>query len=187
MSSAIRIGYIDRGSQRAAAVEVENALVRQGHQILRQRGTCREMLETLLRDGVDLLVSVWLPDSDADLAPESDDRLVQLGTLYEPRHIWGIPDYIPQSEVGAISDLLNPDVIAKLGSRIEAIADRRLARLSRSAMEIYGLDQAGYRFREVAEDDRIGRFVEDVAEHNWSVIPIWQPHWLHHRYGISGR
>lgn len=184
MSAVIRLGYIDRGFQKAAAIEVENVLVACGHRVLRQNGRREDMFKTLSAGDIDLLVTAWLPDTDGELLAQYGTNTELFGTLYCPRYVWAVPDYVPEAELGMIPDLAKPEIVDRIGRQIEALAGGQVGKLSRAVLERYRLDQAGYVLDELDEEHRIGRFVEDHAEHRWSIIPIWQPHWLHHRYKV---
>ncbi|OBI76312.1 hypothetical protein A9X01_03880 [Mycobacterium asiaticum] len=59
-----------------------------------------------------------------------------------------------------------------------------ISRFSAAIVEQYGLAAAGYTFATGTEAQCFGRYVAAVADRRWVVVPLWQPHWLHHRYRI---
>jgi glycine betaine/proline transport system substrate-binding protein len=134
---------------------------------------------------VDVLVSAWLPSSHgAYLAPFAD-QVREVTVLYEPYCLWGVPDYVPEDAVRAVTDLLAEPALTRMERLIQGInPGAGISRFSADIIDQYGLGAAGYEFRTGTEEQCFGRFVDAVAQQRWVVIPLWQPQWLHHRYRI---
>lgn len=132
-----------------------------------------------------MLVSAWLPAShDVYLAPYQDNT-VKLTVLYHPYCIWGVPDYVPVSDVTSVEDLLRPDVLLKMEKRILGInPGAGISRFSRTMIEEYQLSDSGYYFENGSESACYSTFEQAVSEQRWLVIPLWHPQFLHHRYTI---
>lgn len=183
--SLIRVGHIDLGFHDASAREVEAVLEKHGHRIERSAAPHEEMFRRMGRREIDMLVSAWLPASHgAYLAPfEQDVRKITI--LYEPYCIWGVPDYVPAEDVQGVADLLRPPAIERMDRLIQGInPGAGISRFSRTIVEQYGLDAAGYHFETGTEADCFDRFEAAVARQDWVIVPLWHPQYLHARYSI---
>lgn len=185
MNRAIRVGHIDLSFHDASAREVESVLKRHGHRIERAAAPHEDMFKMYGRGEVDVLVSAWLPASHgAYLAPFEDDT-IKVTTLYTPYCIWGVPEYVPESAIGGVPDLLRSPAVDRMEKLIQGInPGAGISRFSKKMVVDYGLSAAGYHFETGTEDQCFGRFEEAVAKKKWVVIPLWHPQWLHHRYTI---
>lgn len=185
MSRLIRLGAVDLSFHAASAAVVQELLERDGHAVALRTAPHEQMFELYGRGDVDLLVSAWLPASHgAYLAPhEADTR--RLGVLYEPYCIWGVPDYVPSSLVADVSDLLKPEVMARMERRIQGInVGAGISRFSKAVVQSYRLGDAGYHFEPGTEADCFDGYERAVAQGRWVVVPLWHPQYLHHRYRI---
>jgi glycine betaine/proline transport system substrate-binding protein len=181
----IRVGHIDLSFHDAAAREVEKVLAAHGHGVQRSSAPHEEMFERMGRGEVDVLVSAWLPTSHGRYLAPFTDEVGKITVLYEPYCIWGVPDYVPETDVAEISDLLGPPALERMERLIQGInPGAGISRFSAAMVTEYGLDRAGYEFRPGTEAQCFGRFVDAVAAGRWVVIPLWHPQWLHHRYRI---
>lgn len=134
-----------------------------------------------------MLASAWLPSSHGGYkaAVEESVPLIELGLHYEPYALWGVPDYVPESAIAEVSDLLNPEVLEKMCRDIQGInPGAGISRFSKKMIVEYGLGVAGYQFHTGSEEDCFGTFERAVAERAWIVVPLWKPQFLHHKYTI---
>lgn len=185
MKRAIRVGHIDLSFHDAAAREVEKILQAHGHTIDRSAAPHEEMYLRMSRGEVDVMVSAWLPASHgAYLAPFEKD-VTKVTVLYEPYCIWGVPDYVPASDISSVADLLAPPAIERMEKLIQGInPGAGISRFSKAIVEQYGLEKAGYEFHTGTEEQCFDRFIAAVEDKRWVIIPLWHPQWLHHRYKI---
>lgn len=181
----IRIGHINLSFHAASAALVGQVFEKYGWQIEMTTSPHEEMFKRYGRGEVDVLVSAWLPAShDVYLAPYHNNT-VKIAVLYHPYCIWGVPDYIPVSDVASVDDLLRPDVLLKMEKRILGInPGAGISRFSRKMIEEYQLADSGYYFENGSEAECYSTFEQAVSEHRWLVIPLWHPQFLHHRYII---
>jgi len=185
MSHPLRIGYIDLSFHAVTAAVIAAILERDGHEVTLTAAPHEKMFEAFGRAEVDLLLSAWLPDSHGKYLAPYELQTRKLGVLYSPYCLWGVPDYVPEADVAQISDLLKPDVLKKMRRRIQGInPGAGISRFSEAMVKAYELDQAGYAFRPGTEAECFDGFEHAVAGHQWLVIPLWQPQYLHHRYRI---
>jgi glycine betaine/proline transport system substrate-binding protein len=185
MGNVIRVGHIDLSFHDASAREVEMVLEKHGHVVERSAAPHEAMFKKLERGEVDVLVSAWLPSSHgAYLAPVQAD-IVKVSILYTPYCIWGVPDYVPESQVASVEDLLRAPALQRMERLIQGInPGAGISRFSKAIVDQYRLDAAGYHFETGTEAQCFNRFEEAVAGKRWVVIPLWHPQYLHHRYRI---
>jgi hypothetical protein len=104
-----------------------------------------------------------------------EEVTVLTNAIYSPYCIWGVPDYVPETVVQTIQDLLKPDVAAKMRKQIQGInpgagisrfskviglislyithRKRRVANQSQEIIDKYGLTEAGYSFQHGSQAD----------------------------------
>ena len=143
------------------------------------------MFDLFAKGQVDMLVSAWLPGSHGAYMAPIEEEVVKLGVLYEPRAIWGVPDYVPIDELASLQDLAKPHVARRMDKLIQGIGPGAgISRFSREIVARHRLGEHGYEFRNGTLDDCVGAFERAVAERRWAVVPLWQPQYLHHRHRI---
>ena len=181
----IRIGHINLSFHAASAALVELIFKKYGWQVEMTSHPHEEMFKRYGRGEVDMLISAWLPAShDIYLSPYWDST-VKLATLYHPYCIWGVPDYVPVSDVASVEDLLRTNVLLKMEKRIQGInPGAGISRFSRTMVEEYQLSDAGYYFENGSEETCYSAFEQAVKEQRWLIVPLWHPQFLHHRYTI---
>jgi len=187
MLKKISIGVTDLSFHRVTASLVFNVLTNKGFEVKRIYSPHEENFNKLKSGEVDLLASAWLPSSHGIYKSEVEEviPLIELGLHYDPYALWGVPDYIPQESVDEVSDLLKQNVIKKMKPSIQGInAGAGITRFSLNMMEEYGLNKAGYTFLTGSEEDCLTAFEQAVANHDWLVIPLWKPQFLHFKYNI---
>ena len=141
------------------------------------------MYQGLARGDVDAILMCWLPETHADYWARIEDRVERLGTLYSGAKLgWVVPGYVPEAKVASIADLAKPEVRSKLGGRIQGIdPGAGLTRLSRAAVETYGLD---YTLQESSEAAMLSMVDRAVRRENWVVATAWSPHWMFGKYDL---
>lgn len=185
MNNPIRLGHIGLSFHQASAAVVQAILEAHGHDVVVSAYPHEEMFKRFGNDEFDLLVSAWLPDSHGAYLAPIIETTRKLGILYQPYCIWGVPDYVPESAVGDIADLLKPKVLARMDRRLQGInAGAGISRFSKTMVQAYGLDTAGYHFEPGTEAQCFDGYEQAVREHRWVVVPLWHPQYLHHRYRI---
>lgn len=182
---SIRIGHIGLSFHEASAIEVRRVVEAHGHETTMRSGPHEAMFDLLGRGEIDLLVSAWLPASHGRYLTPIEAQVRKLGVLYRPYCIWGVPDYVPESEVASVADLLKPRALERMERLIQGInPGAGISRFSVEIVKSYGLDKANYAFKTGTEEACFGRFIDAVAEQRWVVVPLWHPQFLHNRYKI---
>lgn len=174
------IGQIALSFHVASAAVVRTLLTQAGvaHTVVEQPH--EKIYEMLGKGEIDMAVSAWLPGSHGAYVAPYEKDLIKLGVLYEPYALWGVPDYVPASEVASLQDLAKPEVAARMTKLIQGIGPGAgISRFSREIVARYKLDALGYEFRNGTLDECVGAFERAVAERRWAVVPLWHPQYLH--------
>ncbi|MBY8978331.1 glycine betaine ABC transporter substrate-binding protein [Rhodobacteraceae bacterium NNCM2] len=185
MPDPIRIGHIGLTFHEASAIEVARVLEGHGHTVTFASAPHEAAFDLLAKGEVDLLASAWLPSSHDTYLNLLLDQIEKVTVLYEPFCIWGVPDYVPESDVATISDLLREPALSRMERLVQGInPGAGISRFSAAMISAYGLDTAGYAFRAGDEAACFDRFEAAVAEGRWVILPLWHPQFLHNRYTI---
>lgn len=187
MSNILTIGITDLSFHHVAGSLVANVLRDMGYQVERIYSPHEENFTKLKSGEVDLLCSAWLPSSHGiyKAGVEEQISVTELGLHYQPYALWGVPGYVPASEVSQVSDLVKPEVVNKMNTTIQGInPGAGITRFSIKMMDEYQLSDAGYEFLTGTEEDCFSAFEQAVANNEWLVVPLWKPQFLHHKYKI---
>jgi glycine betaine/proline transport system substrate-binding protein len=133
---------------------------------------------------LDVMLMSWQPKTHEDYLRRYGKDLVDLGVLYEGATLgWVIPDYVDRSRIAAIGDLAKPDVRTLLQGKIQGIGKTAgIMRLSRKAIEAYGLD--GYELV-VSSGPAMARAVGRAVEEKRAIVATgWRPHWKFAEYPL---
>ncbi len=183
----VKLGVTDLSFHRVTASIISHVLTDMGFSVERIYAPHQDNFKNLKSGEIDLLASAWLPSNHGIYKADVEQvmPLMELGLHYQPYAHWGVPDYIPEQTVSQISDLLKPDVIAKMQKSIQGInAGAGITRFSINMMKEYGLTQAGYEFFTGTEEDCFSAFEDAITTNTWCVVPLWQPQFLHHKHKI---
>ncbi|MGL6258982.1 glycine betaine ABC transporter substrate-binding protein [Vibrio sp. WXL210] len=187
MAQTITLGVTDLSFHRTTASLVANVLTDMGFMVKRVFSPHQENFAKLKSGEIDMLSSAWLPSSHGVYKADVEEvvPLIELGLHYEPYALWGVPDYVPQESIASVADLTKPDVVARMNSKIQGInPGAGITRFSIQMMKDYGLSDAGYEFFTGSEDDCFSAFESAATNHEWVIVPLWKPQFLHHAYKI---
>ena len=177
----VHVGCLHHSFYEVAARVVGATLEDAGHSLTLLRGPHAELYPKLAGGVIDLLVASWLPHLHAPFYEPVKQNLTPVVSLFEDaRAFWAVPDYVPGSAVGAVADLLKPDVAARMVSPI-VVAEGAIAVRQRATevFEAYDLGAAGYLVQSIAADDDWSAQIRAWFEAgDWFVAPLWQPHFL---------
>lgn len=186
-SKKITLGVTDLSFHHVAASLVANVLRAMDFDVERIYSPHVDNFKKLKSGDVDMLASAWIPSSHGGYKADVETVMpvTELGLHYQPYALWGVPDYVPVAAVAAVTDLIKPDVLAKMNKRIQGITPGAgITRFSIKMMDKYGLSDAGYQFFTGTEDDCFSAFEQAVAKKEWLIVPLWKPQFLHYKYNI---
>ncbi|MGH8676759.1 MAG: glycine betaine ABC transporter substrate-binding protein [Burkholderiales bacterium] len=176
----IVLGHVDLSFYEVTAALVQQVLERAGYNVAVKKGSPSQIYPLLGAGEVDLFVAAWLPHTHAQYWEEYKDNVFRLTRLYDDAKLfWAVPDYIPASEVKAVTDLKKPQIAEKMEKVIRGPgADSGLMIGSKKIFEHYRLDQAGYELAPGRTAEWIAAFNQNIAGKKWFVMPLWQPQYL---------
>ncbi|MGG3570880.1 glycine betaine ABC transporter substrate-binding protein [Bacillus gobiensis] len=181
----LRVGNISLSFHQASAAVVQRIIERFGYDVETKQAPHEMMFKIHEKGDVDFLVSAWLPSSHEVYLNRYLEDIEQLGVLYEPYCIWGVPDYVPIGMVDSVEDLLKPEVADRMTKLIQGIgAGAGISRFSRQMIQVYGLDQRGYYFENGTEEECFAAFDQAIDKGKWAIVPLWHPQFLHEMYPI---
>lgn len=128
--------------------------------------------------GIDVMLMARLPATHADDMDEVAGEVTDLGILYDHARLgWLVPAYIPEDRLSSIEQLKDDGIRERLDGTITGIdpgAD--LTRLSRQAIEQYGLDR--YEIRTSSGAGMTAALGRAIENGEWIVATGWSPHWM---------
>jgi glycine betaine/proline transport system substrate-binding protein len=183
---SIVLGQVGLSFYRVKAALVQRVLEELGYTVEIVEGLHDKIFPLLAQGKVDLFVAAWLPEAHAVYWEQVKAKAMPLATFYDDAYFfWGVPDYVPQSQVQSIADLTKPEVSAKMNKTIQGIGQgATITVFSQNAVKAYGLDQSGYEFRTGTPKEWIAAFEQAIAQKQWVLLPIWQPQYLNQAHAI---
>ena len=179
---AIVLGQVSLSFYAVTGAVVQEVLERLGHSVMVRQGPHEEMYPLLGQGAIDLMAAAWLPEGHASYWARYGAMATELAILYsDARFFWGVPDYVPEGDVKSITDLLKPDVAARMTKLIQGIGTgATITVFSQKVVGEYGLDAAGYEFRPGTAAEWIATYQAAVRDQRWIVFPTWAPQYLNH-------
>ena len=184
---SINLGVTDLSFHRVTAALITYILEEMGFKVHRTYALHEKNFQKLKNKEIDMISSAWIPSSHgvykADV--EKEVPVVELGIHYKPYALWGVPSYIPSTEVNQVLDLVKPNVIKKMTKKIQGIGiGAGITRFSIKMMDEYLLNDAGYEFKTGTQDECVKAFEDAVSRKEWIIVPLWQPQFLHYTHKI---
>jgi len=111
---------------------------------------------------------------------------VNLGPVYSRARLgWVVPSYVPEDQLNSIEDLKSDEIQEKLDGKIVGIgAGAGLTRLSKKAMDEYGLKDAGYNLVISSGAGMTAALKRAIQKEEWIVVTGWSPHWKFGRWDL---
>lgn len=137
----------------------------------------------LERGQIDLMLMAWLPGTHQSYYEKVKGSVENLGALYTDAKLgWAVPADIPVSTLKTIEDLKKPEVMEKLGGKIQGIdAGAGLMKLSEAAIKTYGLD---YKLMTASDAAMVSALDRAIQRKQWIVVTTWSPHWMFSQYKL---
>lgn len=137
----------------------------------------------LERGQIDLMLMAWLPGTHKGYYDKVKGTVEDLGALYTDAKLgWAVPADIPVSTLKTIDDLKKPEVMEKLGGKIQGIdAGAGLMKLSEAAIKTYGLD---YKLLTASDAAMVSALDRAIQRKQWIVVTTWSPHWMFSQYKL---
>ena len=132
-----------------------------------------------------LFLVAWLPRTHGAYMDRVGDKVDNLGELFDGARLgWAVPAYVPEDQLASIADMKKPDVVEKLGGKIQGIsAGAGLMQVSRETIEGYGLDD-DYRLITASSAAMTASLKRAIDDKEWIVVTAWSPHWMWERFDL---
>jgi glycine betaine/proline transport system substrate-binding protein len=181
----LQIGQIDLSFHKVAAAVVLVHFDNIGQAYQLHTAPHEKLFEKYRNGEIDMILGAWLPSSHGKYIKEVEAETERFSTLYQPFCIWGVPDYVPASEVSALGDIARPEIAEKFNKTIQGINEGAgISRFSRNIIKTYGLDALGFEFKNGNILDCTNAFEEAYKKQQWVILPLWEPQYLFHSYSI---
>lgn len=181
----IRLGQIALSFHRASAAYVTHILNQHGYEVSLIEAPHEAAFELLKNKEIDLLASAWLPGSHGQYLEPFKEQIIQMGTIYSPYCIWGVPEYIDQATISRVEDLKDPAVSVLFDKQIFCInPGAGISRFSLEIIQKYGLNEYGYTLTNLPENEYFAYIEKRIAQKKHFIIPFWHPQFLHYKYKL---
>ncbi len=177
-SGSIVVGSPPLSFYAAQSAVVAAILERAGYKVQRVLEFHETIYPMLGRDEIDIFVASWLPNIHAQLWREVQHLAVPVGRIFTGgRFFWAVPDYMPADFVSSIGDLGKPDVAARTSKTVVSVGPggQALTNRARHALELYGLDEAGYVIDPRTDSEWVRIAEENCRARRWFATPCWRP------------
>ncbi len=142
--------------------------------------------QAVAEDDLDFHTDAWLPDTHSDYFDKTAGDVVNLGPVYSRASLgWVVPDYVSKDMISSIEDLKNEEVMEALDGKVIGIGPGAgLTRLSKKAMDEYGLKDMGYNLVISSGSGMTAALKRAINNDEPVVVTGWKPHWKFGRWDL---
>ena len=186
-NDVVEIGYFN-WSDSIFTSHVAEYIVKEkmGHEVELTKADPGAVYQAVASGDLDFHTDAWLPETHSDYFAQTAGEVVNLGPVYSRARLgWVVPDYVPEGELSSIEDLKSDEIQDKLDGTIVGIgAGAGLTRLSKKAMDEYGLKDAGYNLQISSGAGMTAALERAIQNEEWIVVTGWSPHWKFGRWDL---
>jgi len=180
----VRIGWVNWSDTeiavKLATVVLEDQLKQPVKLVMADIGI---QFQALANGSIDLIPMVWLPVTHKSFYDKYQDKLEDMGVLYEGRIGMAVPTSVPVSELASVEDLNKPGIREKLDGKIlTSEVGNGQYKLTEKAIVAYKLD--GYKMVASSESGMLSELDRNLKRDKWSLINAWSPHWMFSKYPL---
>jgi len=135
---------------------------------------------------IDFHTDAWLPDTHSDYFDKTAGKVVNLGPVYSRASLgWVVPEYVSEDKISSIKDLKSEEVMNMLDGKVIGIGPGAgLTRLSKKAMDAYGLKDMGYNLVISSGSGMTAALKRAINNKEPVVVTGWKPHWKFGRWDL---
>jgi len=186
-NNVVEIGYFN-WSDALATSHVAEYIVREkmGHEVEMTKADPAAVYQAVASGDLDFHTDAWLPDTHSDYFDKTAGKVVNLGPVYSRASLgWVVPEYVSKEQISSISDLQNEDVMEMLDGKVIGIGPGAgLTRLSKKAMDEYGLNDMGYNLVISSGSGMTAALKRAINKEEPIVVTGWKPHWKFGRWDL---
>ncbi len=183
----VEIGYFN-WSDSLFTSHVAEYIVREemGYEVEMTKADPAAVYQAVASGDLDFHTDAWLPDTHSDYFDKTAGKVVNLGPVYSRASLgWVVPDYVPKDKISSINDLKNEDVMEMLDGKVVGIGPGAgLTRLSKKAMDEYGLKDMGYNLVISSGSGMTAALKRAINNDEPVVVTGWKPHWKFGRWDL---
>lgn len=183
----VQIGYYDYSDVLFTTEVVKYVLEEEmDREVETTKADIGPIYQAVAKGELDFFTEAWLPETHADYYDKVRDDVFNVGSLYTGAKLgWVVPDYIPEDEIDSIEDLKSERVREKLDGKVVGIGSGAgLTRLSKDAMDVYGLEDFGYELQISSGPGMTAALKRAIDNEEWIVVTGWSPHWKFARWDL---
>jgi glycine betaine/proline transport system substrate-binding protein len=186
-NNVVEIGYFNWSdalfTSHVAEYIVEEKM---GHDVEMTKADPAAVYQAVASGDLDFHTDAWLPDTHSDYFERTAGQVVNLGPVYSRASLgWVVPDYVSKDQISSIEDLQNEDVMEMLGGEVIGIGPGAgLTRLSKKAMDEYGLNDMGYNLVISSGSGMTAALKRAINNEEPIVVTGWKPHWKFGRWDL---
>ncbi|MFK3795425.1 glycine betaine ABC transporter substrate-binding protein [Pseudomonas sp. NPDC088444] len=139
--------------------------------------------QAMANGNIDLIPMVWLPGTHKAFWDKYQDKLEDLGVLYEGRIGMAVPDIVPESEVKSLADLNKPGIAAKFDGKI-LTSEVGNGQYKLTEKVINDKKIVGYKMVASSESGMLSELDRNLKRGKWSLVNAWSPHWMFSKYPL---
>ena len=157
-----------------------------GHEVEMTKADPAAVYQAVASGDLDFHTDAWLPDTHSDYFEKTAGKVVNLGPVYSRARLgWVVPDYVPKDKISSITDLQNEEVMEMLDGKVIGIGPGAgLTRLSKKAMDEYGLNDMGYNLVISSGSGMTAALKRAINNDEPIVVTGWSPHWKFGRWDL---
>ncbi|RDD63036.1 glycine betaine ABC transporter substrate-binding protein [Ferruginivarius sediminum] len=186
-NGVVEIGYFN-WSDALFTSHVVDYIVREkmGHEVEMTKADPAAVYQAVKSGDLDFHTDSWLPETHSDYYDKVAQDTVSIGPIYSRARLgWIVPDYVPEDQLDSIEDLMSEEVMEKLDGKIIGIGPGAgLTRLSKKAMDEYGLEDMGYNLVISSGSGMTAALKRAIQNEEWIVVTGWSPHWKFGRWDL---
>ena len=179
-NGVVEIGYFNWSDALFTSHVVEYIVSeRMGKEVEMTKADPAAVYQAVGAGDLDFHTDSWLPETHSDYYDKVAQDTVSIGPIYSRARLgWIVPDYVPEDQLSSIEDLKSEEIREKLDGEIIGIGPGAgLTRLSKEAMDEYGLKDAGYRLVVSSGSGMTAALKRAIRNEEWIVVTGWSPHW----------
>ncbi|MDZ7749362.1 MAG: glycine betaine ABC transporter substrate-binding protein [Halofilum sp. (in: g-proteobacteria)] len=186
-NSVVEIGYFNWSDAIFTSNVAEYIISeKMGKEVEMTKADPAAVYQAVASGDIDFHTDAWLPDTHSDYYDKVAQDAVSLGPVYSRARLgWVVPSYVPEGQLDSIEDLKSADIREKLDGKIIGIGPGAgLTRLSKKAMDEYGLKDAGYNLVISSGSGMTAALKRAINNEDWIVVTGWSPHWKFGRWDL---
>ncbi|MBK1669043.1 glycine/betaine ABC transporter substrate-binding protein [Rhodovibrio sodomensis] len=186
-NGVVEIGYFNWSDALFTSHVVEYIVQeKMGKEVEMTKADPAAVYQAVASGDLDFHTDAWLPETHSDYYDRVSQDTVSIGPIYSRARLgWIVPDYVPEDQLSSIQDLKSEEIREKLDGQIIGIGPGAgLTRLSKDAMNEYGLKDAGYRLVVSSGSGMTAALKRAISNEEWIVVTGWSPHWKFGRFDL---